>query len=274
MLVFLDESYDEPDGTGRIRHAYAGFGVDERQYRGLVAAVFQAKQRYFLRDMGMSDLERGEARKTHIITSDAPERAEMKATKLLTAKQAKHYAQFGTAPGIELSLQLLDALEQAQTTVFGILSYPNNLDEIQNPSSHLPLQFIRILERIEMWMKEQHPNQMAIVVPDTIHEGINMNLSEKIGDFLYRSPSGQKMRHIVVNPFWVDSRTTAGSQLADLIAHILMNSMRPTNTRKQLDELWRKVMALEFKSTDLETRGIRKIREQKIQQTGALLTDP
>jgi hypothetical protein len=259
MLVFLDESY-ETDGAGKFNHAYAGFGVDEWQYRGLVAAVFQAKHRYFLRDTGFDDEQRREARKTHIVTSEAPERAEMKATKLLTAKQAEHYAQFGNAPGIEIALELLKALDQSQSTVFGILSNPADVADIQNPTLHLPLQFIRILERIEMWMKEQHPDQMAIVVPDTIHEGININLSEKIGDFLYRSGSGQKLRHIVVNPFWVDSRTTAGSQLADLIAHVLMNSMRPAKTRKRLDELWRKVMALEFKGADLQTRGIRRIR--------------
>ena len=258
-MVFLDESY-EGDGAGKFHHAYAGFGVDERQYRGLVAAVFQAKQRYFLRDAGMGDEERREVRKTHIVTSEAPERAEMKATKLLTAKQADHFAQFGNAPGIEIAIELLEALDRNQTTIFGILSNPTDVADIQNPRLHLPLQFIRILERIEMWMKEQHPDEMAIVVPDTIHEGININLSEKIGDYLYRSVSGQKLRHIVVNPFWVDSRTTAGSQLADLIAHILMNSMRPERTRKRLDVLWRKVMALEFKSTDLQTRGIRKMR--------------
>ncbi len=259
LLIFLDESYEEDDSS-RFRHAYAGFGVDESQYRRLVAAVFQAKLRFFVRDTGFTDEERRDARRTHIITSEAPERAEMKATKLLTAKQTEHYAEFGNAPGIELATQLLEVLDQTQATVFGILSFPTNLADIQSPQEHLPIQFIRLLERIEMWMREQHPDDMAIVVPDTIHEGININLSERIGDFLFRSASGQKLRHIVVNPFWVDSRTTAGSQLADLIAHILMNSMRPTKARKPIDALWRKVMALEFKSTDLQTRGIRKIR--------------
>ncbi len=256
MLVFLDESY-EADGTGKFRHAYAGFGVDERRYRGLTAAMFQSRQHFFVRDDGMTDEQRREARKTHIVTSDAPERAEMKATKLLTAKQAEHFAQHGNAPGIELALELLSALAEAQTTVFGVLSHPAKVEEIQNPSTHLPMQFIRMFERIEKWMAEQHPDQMAIVVPDTIHEGINLNLSEKIADFLFRSSEGKKMRHLVTSPFWVDSRTTAGSQMADLIAHILMNAMKPRSEQKKIDSLWRKVMALEFRSVDGRTRGIR-----------------
>lgn len=59
--------------------------------------------------------------------------------------------------------------------------------------------------------------------------------------------------------FWVDSSTTAGSQVADIIAHVLMNSMRPATRRKNLQELWRKVAALEFRSVDMRTRGIRKL---------------
>ncbi len=54
MLVFLDESYEE-DGNGRFRYAYAGFGIDERQYRGLTAAIYQAKLLYFQQDQGFSD---------------------------------------------------------------------------------------------------------------------------------------------------------------------------------------------------------------------------
>ena len=71
MLVFLDESYEE-DGNGRFRYAYAGFGIDERQYRGLTAAIYQAKLLYFQQDQGFSDEERCEARKTKILTGDLP----------------------------------------------------------------------------------------------------------------------------------------------------------------------------------------------------------
>ena len=178
MLVFLDESYEE-EGNGKFRYAYAGFGIDERQYRGLTAAVYQAKLLYFQQDQGFSDEERREARKTKILTGDLPERAEMKATKLLTAKQAEHYAQHGNAPGIELSLKLLDALAEAQVTVFGVLATPEKVQAIQNSSLHLPLRFVRLFERIENWMQEQHPDKMAIIVPDTIHEGINLQSLRK-----------------------------------------------------------------------------------------------
>jgi hypothetical protein len=65
-----------------------------------------------------------------------------------------------------------------------------------NPPLHLPLQFIRILERIEMWMKERHPNEVAVIVPDTIHEGININLCEKNAERLSRSAGGQRQTEL------------------------------------------------------------------------------
>ncbi len=105
MLIFLDESY-ETDDTGQISHAYGGFGIDETRYRGLVVAVFQAKMRYCMRDTGFSDEQRRIVRRTHILTAEPPERSEMKATKLLTAKQAQYYAEHGSAPGIDLATLL------------------------------------------------------------------------------------------------------------------------------------------------------------------------
>ena len=72
-----------------------------------------------------------------------------------------------------------------------------------------------------------------------------------------------KLRHIVVDPFWVDSRTTAGSQLADLIAHILMNSMRPATTRKPIYALWRKVMAMNTRAPICKLAGLERYENKK-----------
>lgn len=265
MLVFLDESY-EADGASGYRHALGGFGIDERQYRRLAAAVHQCKQRYFLEVGSMTPDEIRTARASWIVTAEPPEDAEIRAAKLLTAKQADYHAVHGSATGVLMAGDLLQALADTQSSVFGVLSYPSGLAEIQGPVSVLPRQFVWLLERVELWMQEQHADASAIIVPDTVHEGIDHHLSRRIADFLFRSTQGKRMRHIVPNPFWVDSRTTAGSQLADVVAHILMNGMRPEGQRKPLDHLWRQVVALEFRSVDLTTRGIRRLRKQ---QTGA-----
>jgi len=258
MLVFLDESY-EVATEGGYRHAYAGFGIDELNYRRLMAAVHQAKLRLFRQAGSMTPDEIHAARATQIITEEAPEDAELKATKLLTAKQAKWHASYGNAPGLLMAETLLDALSAGGGIVFGVLSAPSNLRELQDRGGHLPIQFCRLLERVESWMREQHDDRAAVIVPDTVHEGIDRQLSKRIADYLFRSSDGKRMRHLVPNPFWVDSHSTTGSQVADLVAHILMNSMRPAGQRKAIDHLWRKVVSMEYRSTDGRTRGIRRV---------------
>jgi hypothetical protein len=265
VLVFLDESY-EADDAGGLRHAYAGFGIDELQYRRLMAAVHQAKLRYFKQAGAMASEEIHATRATHIVTELAPEDAEIKATKLMTAKQANWHATHRNAPGILMVTDVLDSVASCDSTVFAVLSNPSDLRELRDREGHLPIQFCRLLERVESWMREEHPDRAAVIVPDTVHEGIDRQLSKRIADFLFRSDQGKRMRHLVPSPFWVDSHSTAGSQVADIIAHILMNGMRPASERKALDDLWRRVVSLEYRSVDGRTRGIRRVRKQ---QTGA-----
>jgi hypothetical protein len=266
VLLFLDESYEKADGGG-YRHAYAGFGVDEFRYRGLAAAVHQAKERYFIDGTSMTEEERKEARRCRILTSGPPEKAEVKATKLLTVKNARHHQEHGDAPGLLMAHSILDAVAQVDGTVFGVLSHPDDIRGLQQQAASLPLQFQRLLERVDLWMQEQRPREAAIIVLDEVSAGVDKHLSECMADFLYKSSAGRKMRHIVTHPFWVDSRTTAGSQVADIIAHLLMNSMRPAAEQKPLEDLWRKLCAREFRSHDGRTRGIRTIKRK--QQAGA-----
>ena len=266
MLVFLDESYKR-DKAGVLRHALAGFGIREQQYRRLMAALHQCKLEYFRSAAGLTPAEIHELRATRIVVAGPAEDAEVKAVKLLTAKQARHHAAHGDAPGILVVDRLLTALGALDATVFGVLSNGFTHEELHGAENYLPVHHQRLLERVDLWMREQYPDEAAIIVPDTVHHQIDWQLSKRIAHFLFRSNEGQRMRHLVPNPFWVDSSSTPGSQLADIIAHLLMNGMQPQQERKPLDQLWRKVVALEFRSVNLSTRGIRRINKK--QQTGA-----
>ena len=62
--------------------------------------------------------------------------------------------------------------------------------------------------------------------------------------YLHRHATGKTLVRVVPAPFWIDSKTTAGSQVADIVAHTLMNSMMPPAERKPIEFLWQKVMAL------------------------------
>jgi hypothetical protein len=260
MLLFLDESYEANETSG-YRLAYAGFGVDEHNYRGLVAAVYQAKCRFIGRPVPGDDTATQELGKSMLVRDASPERAEIKANQLMGRRQVKRLHEHGFSPGLALVDCMLDALREADATVFGVLAAPNDIRDVLNPSAQLPIEHIRLYERVEMWMKEQHPDKMVSIIPDTI-ENYKHNLSACLADFLFRSAVGKGMRHIVVTPFWVDSSLTVGAQLADIVAYVLMNGMRPSTIQIPLDTQWRKVAALEFRSMDMETRGIRKVRRK------------
>ena len=262
MIVFLDESYEKID-EGSFRHVYAGFGIGEKEYRSLMAAVHQCKLYYFVQDRGMTDQERADLRRTRIVTALPPELAEIKATKLLTDKHARHHQTYGNAPGLLMVEDLLESLSDAKAVIFAVLSEIDSVDDVQASATRLPLHYIRLLERIELWMREQHPDAAAIIVPDTVHDGIDRRLFQHMADYLFKSVAGKRMRHIVANPFWVDSQATTGSQLADVVAHVLLNNARPRVRQKPLDSLSRKLLEMEYRSLNLQTRGIRRIKRKQ-----------
>jgi hypothetical protein len=266
MLVFIDESYDKV-GSGPISHALAGFGIPEGRYRKLVAVVHQIKERYFESAEGISREHLAELRTRRIACSGEPRRAELKGSKLLTLKAAQFHQQTGKAQSILLVEELLDKVFDLDGVVFGVLSEPSHVDEIQKPGQLLPLQLRTLMERVEMWMVESYPDYHASLVFDAIDNRTSRDLNSCTSDFLFRHQEGRRMRHIVPTPFWVDSDSTPGSQVADIIAHVLMNSMLPEARRKPLGSVWRRVSGMMFTSQDGRTRGIRRLKKK--QQTGA-----
>lgn len=266
MLVFVDESYDR-DPSGRIHHALAGFGIPEAQYRRLVTAVHQLKERHFESADGLTGEQLAELRTRRIACSGEPKRAELKASKLLTAKAANYHLSTGQAQSMLLVEELLDEVIRLEGVVFGILSEPDSVNQIQNPGGLLPLQLRALIERVDTWMAESFPSGHAILVFDAIDNRTSRELNGCVSDFLFRHAEGKRMRRVVPTPFWVDSDSTPGSQVADIIAHVLMNSMLPPDRRKQLGSVWRRVNGMMFTSQDGRVRGIRRLRKK--QQTGA-----
>lgn len=266
MLVFIDESYDR-DRAGLIHHALAGFGIPETEYRKLVTVVHKIKERYFESAEGMTSEQRAELRTRRIACAGEPRRAELKATKLLTAKAAAFHLNTGQAQSILLVEELLDEVFDREGVVFGVLSEPDHVDQIQSPGGFLPLQLRALMERVETWMAESFPDEHAILVFDAINNQTSRDLNTCVSDFLYRHAEGKRMRHLVPTPFWVDSDSTPGSQVADIIAHVLMNSMLPEHRRKPLGSVWRRVNGMMFTSQDGKVRGIRRLKKR--QQTGA-----
>ncbi len=76
-----------------------------------------------------------------------------------------------------------------------------------------------LLERIEHFLAENHPNQRGLMVMDDTQKQLNHAVAMKHAFFLREGNANLSFRHIVEYPFFTDSKLSNGVQLADLCAY-------------------------------------------------------
>jgi hypothetical protein len=85
----------------------------------------------------------------------------------------------------------------------------------------LPTQYRWLLERIERFMENEHPEHWALPIFDTRDPVQNRLLSESFTGYMARSAEGRAMHRIIPSPLFVDSSITPGIQIADLFAYVI-----------------------------------------------------
>ncbi|MCW5939879.1 MAG: DUF3800 domain-containing protein [Fimbriimonadaceae bacterium] len=242
MLVFLDESY-ERDSTGTWHYALAGFGINEFRYRALQAAVYQlCLDTFDVRENYEGETWR-EALGEKIITESAPDCIELKSSELLKSGSLRRFGG-EQSPHYRLVSQVLQKVYECRGTTVGVILNPNHPDDVKDVTDGCPRAYVRLIEVVAAWMAEEYEGQPVTLVMDTEHNGINLPLSRAIAQYMYRSAFGKRVKHVFPSPFWIDSQSMAGAQVADLMAHILMNAMKPEGERKQLQRLTSQVYGL------------------------------
>jgi hypothetical protein len=243
MVVFIDESYRQDSG-GTWHYALAGIGVNEFRYRALQAAVYQLIRKYFAVSSDYEgDSWRADLADKMIINKPLAE-VEIKAAALLSSSGLRRYGD--RAPGYRLASEILAKVGACRGICLGVLTNPATPDDIKDCSHGCPRTYQTLIEKVGQWMQEDHLNQSVMLVLDTEHNNVNLPLSRAIADYLYRTSVGQKLRCVFPSPFWVDSQSMAGAQVADLVAHILMDSMMPESERKPIRSLWQQVNDLRY----------------------------
>lgn len=245
MLVFIDESYDR-DSSGAWHYALAGFGINEFRYRALQAAVYQLCQETFdVRSSYEGELWR-DALKDKIIVEGSTDYIELKSSELLKPGTLRRF-RGEQSPHCRLVSNVLQKVFECRGTTIGVLLNPDHPDDVKDVSGGCPRAYQRLLEIVGIWMQEEFEGQPVTLVMDTEHRGINLPLSRAISTYMYRSSAGKRMKHVFPSPFWIDSQSMAGAQVADLIAHVLMNSMKPEPERKAIPGLTSQVYGLSHK---------------------------
>jgi len=86
----------------------------------------------------------------------------------------------------------------------------------------LDMTFRYVFERIDMFMKVKHPDQMAKIIFDDRDYGINQKNAAAITNFFQRSSVGLSLDSILKTPFFAISQSqNVGLQLADFVTTII-----------------------------------------------------
>lgn len=186
MLAFIDESGHPHPNDPNERAVIVASCIEESDARKIAGAVHALKR---------DTLQR--------------ERMELKGRSLLnrrTFRKKSDYALF-----LE---EFFSALLDMPIVIFAIvIERPDSIQEAE--SDFLPRQFQFLVERIQLLADER--GQMATILFDG-DGGLFGGLSQKFNSFLYRSQLGQSWNRITDAPFFVDSKTSVGIQIADMAA--------------------------------------------------------
>lgn len=115
-------------------------------------------------------------------------------------------------------------------------------------ATQLERPFFFLFERINLFMKENHPGLKAKLIFDDRGIQVNKAISKSVSNFFHKSQAGQVFDSIVKVPLFAISTESVGIQLADMIAYIL--GARFTGNIEKF-EFFRKVKELEYKSRAL-----------------------
>lgn len=256
MLFFIDESWQSTK--------------DEKYKVGVLAAV-QIKSH----DFNKCSQEIYQLKKTQL--GHQAGNLELKGRNVL-----RHYLFRLESTGVrvkELDLvrALLSYMKALGTAAFASVVFSKQeLDLACADPNHLERPFFFLFERIQIFMKENHPGLIAKLVFDDRGSQTNQRISSAVSNFFHRSSTGQSFERILKVPLFAISKENVGIQVADLIAHIL--GSRFTGSRTEY-EFFKMVKTMEFKSRQTTRGGSRelpwlgfKVIKDKEKEAGDLAT--
>lgn len=197
MLVFIDESGHPRPGDPTRKPVLLAACIKEADAGHLFRSLF-ALQRTTLEGMTLTrEEEEGKAKdfmNRHAIT--------------------KHMQKRAYAEGF------FEMLNDVDLTVFAMVMERPDRAPYEGPEL-LQCQHRYLLDRIERFMAEEHPNHMALPIYDNLDPTQTRIFAASFNSFMSKSNAGRAMQHIVPSPLFVDSALTPGIQVADRFAYVL-----------------------------------------------------
>ena len=204
MLVFFDESFRKSRSPHKKSFGVlAGIAIPEKELHRVSTDVFALKLKHF----------------GHAFASEK----EIKGKDLLKNRVFEHLLKGDKRPNLYFAEDLLQYFESKKLFVFGCVCFEQNIRSFKCLDVRaLDITFRYIFERVDMFMKIEHPTRLAKLVFDDRDYGTNHPNSMAMTNFFIRSPHGLAMDLILKTPFFAISQAqNIGLQLADFVTTII-----------------------------------------------------
>jgi len=204
MLIFFDESFRESESNpGITLGALCGIAIPEGSLHRVTNDVYQLK----LQHLG-NQYARDE---------------EIKGRELLSKYVFKLEKNGQRSNNLALARDLLDYIAAKRLIVFGCVCFEKDMQKFKcSDVLALDKTFRYIFERIDTYIKIEHPTRFAKVIFDDRDYGTNKQNSMAITNFFQRSPRGLSLDSIIKTPFFAISEAqNVGIQLADFVTTIV-----------------------------------------------------
>ena len=190
MLAFIDESGHPHPNDPNQRPVVVSVCMDERQGR-LIAGRLHGLKRNFL----------------------GRERTELKGSKFINRRTFRRKPEY-----VSFLEEFFNTLLNLPLTVFAVIMQAPFEHKPSIGDHYLPNRFRLLIQRIELLAEEQ--DSMATIMFDG-SAGLYGGLGWQFNGFLYRSEEGKSCTYITDAPSFVDSQTSAGIQIADMLASVI-----------------------------------------------------
>lgn len=233
MLFFIDESWQTTeDGKNKVGVLSAA-QIQSHKFNEISTNFFKLKTQHL--GSGAGDVEI----KGHNILREY----------LFNLEQKKG------VPSKELNLarEILGFLKVSGITLFGSIALEKEeMDLACADVRRLERPFFFLFERIDLFMKENHPGMMATLIFDDRGVQTNEKISASVSNFFHKSYMGQTFDNIIKVPCFAISTQNIGLQIADIVAYILGGEF---TAKSYLHEFYQKLKESEFKSRKLVDVG-------------------
>ncbi len=189
MLAFIDESGHPHPNDPCQRPVVVSVCIDEASGRTIAARLHGLKRNLL-----------------------GQERMELKANNLInrhTFRRRPHYISF-----LE---EFYNTLRNLPVTIFAVIM-EKPFENKQLDEDYLPNRFRFLLQRIEL-LAEESDSRATIMFDGSA--SLYGGLGWQFNGYLYRSEEGKALRHITDVPAFVDSKTSHGIQIADMVASVI-----------------------------------------------------